>query len=69
LQAVPNPFNEELILNLPSGAEATLSDIHGKKVMIHLVSGKTDTAELAKGIYLLNIETPEKIEVQRLMKY
>ncbi len=69
LKAAPNPFNEELILNLPIGSEAILVDIHGKKVMTRLVSGKTNTSGLTKGIYFLSIEAPDKTEVQRLIKF
>lgn len=66
--ASPNPFEENLQLDIPAQATASLLDIQGQEIMTNLKSGGVPTAHLPKGCYILRVSTADKVSTLRLVK-
>lgn len=69
----PNPIKERLYINLPTDDFATLYlyDVLGKKINTFQVSNDSNsinTSELANGIYVVRLETSDRIDTFRLIK-
>ena len=69
----PNPIKERLYINLPTDDFATLYlyDVLGKKINTFQVSNDSNsinTSELANGIYVVRMETSDRIDTFRLIK-
>lgn len=69
----PNPIRERLYINLPTDDFATLYlyDVLGKKINTFQVSNDSNsinTSELANGIYVVRLETSDRIDTFRLIK-
>ena len=69
----PNPMNARLFVSLPTDDFATLNlfDISGKMINMYQVSNENNwinTSELAKGLYIVRLETANGIDTFRLIK-
>lgn len=71
----PNPFQDQITLNLPEGTksyEFTLTDIKGNEVFNDQLSGSTNTvqlpASLSMGIYVVRISNDQYHFTQKLIK-
>ncbi len=67
----PNPANDILNVNIPSSVEvinASLYDILGKDTGVKLVNGTMNTANLARGVYILNLNTSAGSLSQKIVK-
>ncbi|WP_282148050.1 S8 family serine peptidase [Algibacter lectus] len=69
----PNPMNARLFVSLPTDDFATLNlfDVSGKKINTYQVSNENNwinTSELAKGLYVVRLETVNGIDTFRLIK-
>jgi len=67
----PNPAQNILNVAIPSSVEvnsAQLFDILGKDTGIQLVNGQMNTASLARGVYLLNVNTNAGTLTQKIVK-
>lgn len=56
----PNPASDVLTLRVPSTVEitgTTLYDVLGKKTNVSIANGQINVSDLARGVYILNIET------------
>jgi hypothetical protein len=67
----PNPVNDLLTVDLPSNIEvisANLYDVLGKDTNLRLVDGTINTSNLARGVYILNINTDLGSVTQKIVK-
>jgi len=67
----PNPASDVINISLPASVEvvsATLFDILGKNTGVTLNNGAINIASLAKGVYMLNIETNQGNITKKIMK-
>jgi len=67
----PNPTINVLNVKLPSNVdvlEANLYDILGQNTGLRLVNGTMNTANLARGVYILNVETSAGTLTQKVIK-
>jgi len=67
----PNPANEVIYLNTPATLEVTnvaLYDILGKNTGATLNNGAINISSLARGVYMLNIETNQGSITKKIMK-
>ncbi len=67
----PNPANDVLNVDLPSNVEvisANLYDILGKDTNLRLIDGTINTSNLARGVYILNINTDLGSLTQKIVK-
>ena len=67
----PNPANDVLNVDLPSNVEvisANLYDILGKDTNLRLIDGTINTSNLARGVYILNINTDAGSVTQKVVK-
>jgi hypothetical protein len=67
----PNPANNVLNVAVPSTIEvssASLYDVLGKDTGVQLVNGQMNTSSLARGLYILNVETSAGTLTQKIVK-
>ena len=67
----PNPTTDVLNVNVPSSIEinsASLFDVLGKNTGVELVNGQINTSNLARGVYILNVETSAGTLTQKIVK-
>lgn len=67
----PNPAVNELNVNIPSNIEinsAVLYDVLGKDTGLKLVNGSFNTSNLARGVYMLNIQTERGSLTEKIVK-
>ena len=67
----PNPTSDVLNVRVPSNISvtgATLFDVLGNDSGVRLVNGQINTASLATGVYLLNVETSAGTLTQKVVK-
>ncbi len=67
----PNPANDVLNVNIPSTIEvssANLYDVLGKNTGVQLVNGQMNTSNLARGVYILNVDTSAGTLTQKIVK-
>ncbi len=67
----PNPVSNRLNIELPSNIvvnKAIIYDILGKDTGSRLVNGAIDTSNLARGVYILNLETDSGTLTQKIVK-
>lgn len=67
----PNPMNEVLNVSIPSNIEidsANLFDVLGKDTGLQLVNGQINTSNLARGVYILNINTDRGSMTTKVVK-
>ncbi len=67
----PNPASEVLNISTPSTLEikgAVLYDVLGKDTGVRLVNGTMNTSNLARGIYMLNLNTSAGKFIQKVVK-
>jgi len=67
----PNPANEVIYLNTPATLEVAnvvLYDILGKNTGVTLNNGAINISSLARGVYMLNIETNHGSITKKIMK-
>ena len=67
----PNPANEVIYLSTPATLEVTnvtLYDILGKNTGVTLNNGAINISSLARGVYMLNIETNHGSITKKIMK-
>jgi len=67
----PNPAKDVLNIKVPSTVEvqnATLYDILGKNTGVRLVNGAMNTAELSRGIYILDLKTSAGTLTEKIIK-
>ncbi len=67
----PNPASEVLNISAPSALEikgAVLYDVLGKDTGVRLVNGTMNTSNLARGIYMLNLNTSAGKFIQKVVK-
>ena len=60
ISVFPNPATDVLNINVPSTIDletATLYDVLGKVTNVSLSNGQINVANLARGVYILNVET------------
>lgn len=71
ISVYPNPVNDVLNVNIPANVEvnaAVLYDVLGKNTGARLVNGTMNTSDLARGIYMLNINTSAGTFTQKVVK-
>ena len=70
VKAYPNPFNNELKINLTDIDSYFLTDVAGRKhtVSFDNKSGIFNTANLKSGIYILRIEKDDKVKNLKVIK-
>jgi hypothetical protein len=71
LNTFPNPFNDQLNIKVEMKSEATIFDATGRKVMTFKLSqgeNHTSTKELPNGVYLLQVNTGEKVITKKIVK-
>ena len=67
----PNPASDVLNIKVPAGVEITsavLYDVLGKNTGLSLSNGAFNTASLARGVYLLTIETTAGTLTEKVVK-
>ena len=67
----PNPANEVLNVSVPATVEVTgttLYDVLGKDTGARLVNGQINTSNLARGVYILNVETNAGTITKKIVK-
>ncbi|HZH70812.1 MAG TPA: T9SS type A sorting domain-containing protein [Flavobacteriaceae bacterium] len=67
----PNPANDVINISLPASVEvvsATLFDILGKNTGVSLNNDAINISTLARGVYMLNIETNQGSITKKIMK-
>lgn len=67
----PNPAINVLNVSIPSNIEvsnANLYDVLGKNTGVQLVDGQMNTSNLARGVYILNVETSAGTLTQKIVK-
>ena len=67
----PNPMNNVLNVNVTGNVEisnASMFDLLGKNTGVQLVNGQMDTSSLARGVYILNVETSAGTLTQKVVK-
>jgi len=67
----PNPANDVLNVDLPANVDvisANLYDILGKDTNLRLIDGVINTSNLARGVYILNINTDLGSLTQKIVK-
>jgi len=67
----PNPANDILNVKIPSNVDvlsSSLYDILGKDTGVRLVNGTMNTSSLAKGVYILNVNTSVGTLTQKIVK-
>jgi hypothetical protein len=67
----PNPAREVLNVDIPATVEvntAVLYDVLGKNTGVRLVNGTMNTSNLARGIYMLNVNTSAGTFTQKVVK-
>lgn len=67
----PNPAQDVLNVNIPSNIEVSSSalyDVLGKNTGVQLVNGQMNTSNLARGVYILNVETSAGTLTQKIVK-
>ena len=67
----PNPATTVLNVNVPSNIEvnsANLYDVLGKDTGVQLVDGQMNTSNLARGVYILNVNTEAGTLTQKIVK-
>ncbi len=69
LIAYPNPFSEQLLINVLDGYQYNLSDLTGRN-MISLTQGNhsLETTHLPAGLYYLQMVKGDRLEVIKLLK-
>jgi hypothetical protein len=71
VQIYPNPVNSVLNVRTPAGLtvdNAQLFNVLGKNTGVRLVNGQIDVSQLARGVYILNLETSEGTLTQKVVK-
>ncbi|MFT7628835.1 MAG: hypothetical protein ACI9OS_002501, partial [Ulvibacter sp.] len=67
----PNPANDVLNIKVPSTIEvqnAVLFDILGKNTGVRLINGVMNTADLSRGMYILNLKTSVGTLTEKVIK-
>lgn len=67
----PNPASDVLNVKVPATVEVTnavLYDVLGKNTGVQLVNGSMNTADLARGVYILNINTSAGSLTEKVVK-
>ncbi|MCW5519297.1 T9SS type A sorting domain-containing protein [Aureitalea sp. L0-47] len=67
----PNPASNVLNVSVPSNIEvinASLYDVLGKNTGVQLVNGQMNTSSLARGVYILNVNTSRGTLTQKIVK-
>ncbi len=67
----PNPTSDILNVRIPSGIQvksAGLFDVLGKETGLRLVNGTINTSGLARGVYILNIQTDRGSLTEKIVK-
>lgn len=67
----PNPTNDVLNVNIPSNVtvkSASLFDVLGKDTGLRLSNGTINTSSLARGVYILNIQTDRGALTEKIVK-
>jgi len=71
LRIFPNPFNDAFSLQgIRDGAQLTVMDLNGKVLISRIVfnNERIETENLAKGMYLVRLQTSEGILTRKLLK-
>ena len=71
ISVYPNPASDVLNVNVPANLEvkgAILYDVLGKNTGIQLVNGTMNTSSLARGIYMLNVNTNAGTFTKKVIK-
>jgi hypothetical protein len=67
----PNPAKDQLFVRIPSGIEiqrVKLYDVLGNNTGIKLINGSMDISQLARGVYLLSVETSKGTINKKVIK-
>ncbi len=67
----PNPTSDVLNVSIPANVDvnsAALYDVLGKNTGLVLADGQINTSNLARGVYILNIETSAGTLTQKIVK-
>lgn len=67
----PNPASDVINIQAPASVEVNsvaIYDVLGKKSNVSLVNGQINVANLAKGVYILNIETNAGTLTEKVVK-
>jgi len=68
VQVYPNPSNGTITIKSPyEQAEITLYDLQGKQILRQALTTNTNMNNLAQGVYLLKIHTPNGFENHRII--
>lgn len=71
ISVYPNPARDVLNVNIPASVEvntAVLYDVLGKNTGVRLMNGTMNTSNLARGIYMLNVNTSAGTFTQKVVK-
>jgi len=71
IEIYPNPVSNVLNVRTPAGLtveNAQLFDVLGKNTGAQLVNGQLDVSQLARGVYILNLETSGGTLTQKVVK-
>ena len=67
----PNPTQDRLNVSVPSDVKinnAVLYDVLGKDTGLRLSNGTINTSSLARGVYMLNIQTDRGTLTEKIVK-
>lgn len=67
----PNPAKDQLYVRIPSGIEiqrVKLYDVLGNNTFIKLINDSMDISQLARGVYLLSVETSKGTVNKKVIK-
>ena len=64
----PNPFHNQLQIDTKEPMRFSIRTLQGQEILSGQTNKTINTAQLAKGIYLLQLETEDRIAVKKIIK-
>ena len=71
ISVYPNPANDVINIKAPSNIQiqnAVIYDVLGKATNVQVVNGQINVGELARGVYILNLNTSAGTLTQKVVK-